>query len=330
MERKKTRLVCSLSILGMFLLLLPSVGSGQVNCGYGGTGTGIQAAITAAASGDTISVTGICAENIDIPKSVTIDGGGTAEIHAPVSTQSAVRIRAGVVTLKNFHSIQGGQDGVYVVSSTWSTILNNTIQSTHRDGVFVDFGGAPTINGNTIKNTARYGIIVFANAYAAIINNTITNNPGDGILVTEGAVARIGFLSSSQTTASPNTITGNEGDGINVTRASQAWIVGNTISNNDGNGVTVTKVSHAGVSNNTINQNGVNGIEVSQGSGANLGSDTGTTIFELPNTTTINNGGRGLECSVGGYVDGRLGTLNGVLGRKSITRGCVNSLTPLY
>jgi parallel beta-helix repeat protein len=338
---KKTRVISIIFGFGVFFWLLALTGEAATTWDCNCASQTIQSFINnpSVVYGDTISVTGICNENIDITKSgIIIDGGDingnpTAEIHAPVSTQSAVRIRAGVVTVKNFKSIQGGQDGVYVISSTGSTILNNTIQDTGRDGVFVDFGGAPTINHNTIKNTSRYGITVFANAYAAIINNTITNNPGDGILVTESADARIGFWSSSQTTASPNTITANGGDGIIVTRGSNAWIVGNTISNNDGNGVTVTKVSHAGVSYNTINQNGGHGIEVSQGSGANLGSETPSTpptIFELPNTTTVNNGGRGLECSIGGYVDGPLGTLNGIYGKKSVTRGCVNSLSPPF
>jgi parallel beta-helix repeat protein len=330
---KKTRVRSILFVFGVFFWLLALTGEAATIWDCNCASQTIQSFINdpAVVSGDTISVTGICSENVDITKGIAIDGNSTAEIHAPASTTiNAVRIRAGGVTLKNFKSIQGGRDGVYVVSSTGTTILNNTFQNTGRDGVFVDLGAAPTINHNTIKNTARYGILVFANAYAVIINNTITNNPGEGIVVTESADARIGFSSNSDTNASPNTITSNGGDGIYVTRASNAWIVGNTISNNTGNGITVEKVSHAGVSANTINQNGGHGIEVSQGSGANLGDDTGTTIFELPNATTVNNGGRGLECSVGGYVDGRLGTLNGVLGSKSITRGCVNSLTPLY
>ena len=339
--RQKTGVISIIFVFGVFFWFLALTGEAATVVCTGQPGQKLlQSAIDAAVSGDTISVSGICNESIDIAKSgITIDGGDingnpTAEIHVPVSTTvNAVRIRAGAVTLKNFKSIQGGRDGVYVVSSTGTTILNNTIQNTGRDGVFVDLGAAPTINGNTINNNPRQGITVFANAFATIIKNTITNNQGAGIYITESSAARIGFVGTSETTASSNTITFNDGDGIVVTRASNAYIVGNTISNNDGNGVTVTKVSHAGVCDNTINQNGGNGIEVSEGSGANLGSETPSTpptIFELPNTTTVNNGGRGLECSIGGYVDGPLGTLNGIYGKKSVTRGCVNSLSPPF
>jgi parallel beta-helix repeat protein len=325
---EKIRIISILFVFGVIFWFLPLTGDAAtipVACGSGGTG--IQDAITAATSGDTISVTGTCNENVDINKGgITIDGNHTAQIDGPNTAQPTVKIRAGSVIIQNFLSIQGGQDGVYVVSSTGSTILNNTIQGTGRDGVFVYYGGAPTINDNTIQNNARCGITVFANSYAVIINNQITNNHSHGIMLTESADARIGFSSSSDTTASPNTIQSNDGDGIIVTRVSNAWIVGNTISNNAGNGVTVAKVSHAGISDNTINQNGGDGIEVSQGSGVNLGSDSGTSIFDSPNTTSINNSGRGLECFIGGYVDGNLGTLNGVHGKKSVVQGCFNSL----
>jgi parallel beta-helix repeat protein len=324
----KTRVILIVSVFGVFFWLLSLTGEAATTWNCNCASTTIQSFISnpSVVYGDTISVSGTCSENVDINKSgITIDGNLSAEIHAPDDNQPAVKIRAGVVTLRNFHSIQGGRDGVYVVSSTGSTIFNNTIQNTGRDGVLVDLGANPTINGNTIKNSPRRGITVYANGYAVIINNAITNSQDAGIYIIESSTARIGFVGPSDTNASPNTITSNGDDGIVVTGASNAYIVGNTISNNAGNGVTVTKVSHAGISDNTINQNGGDGIEVSQGSGADLGSDTGTTIFDLPNTTG-NNGGRGLECFIGGYVNGRLGTLNGVHGKKSVIEGCFNSL----
>jgi len=325
---KRIRGISAIFVFGVLFWLFLSAGEAVgVTC----PGESLQTAINAASSGDIISVTGICNENIDITKfGITIDGNNSAEIHASDATKPAVLIRANQVIVRKFHSIQGGQDGVYVATSIGSIIFNNTIQSNGRTGVYVFSGGAPTINANTITNNVSSGILVLGNGYAFITNNTITNNPGDGIYVTESSAARIGFSSPSQTTASPNTITLNGGDGIVVTRASNGWIVGNTISDNVGNGVTVEKSSHAGISANTIDHNGVDGIWVGQGSGANLGTDTGTGIFDAPNTTNTNNTNRGLECSDGGYIDGRLGTLNGVNGKKSITRGCVNSLIPPY
>jgi parallel beta-helix repeat protein len=332
---KKIRGISIIFVFGVFFWLLPLTGEAATTWGCDCSGSTIQSFINNASvvSGDTILVSGICNENIDITKSgIIIDGNGAvhAEIHAPDAAKPAVMMRAHQATIKNFNSIQGGVDGVYVTNSVGSIISSNTIRSNGRAGVYVFLGGAPTINGNTITNNASYGILLLANAYAFIINNTITSNLGDGIYVTESSAARIGFASVTQTTASPNTITSNGRHGIVVYGSSNALIVGNTISNNTGNGLTVGLGSHVGASANTIDNNGGDGIEVVAGSGISLGSDTGTGIFERPNETNTSNGNRGLECSVGGYVDGRLGTLNGINGKKSITRGCVNSLIPPY
>ena len=91
--------------------------------------------------------------------------------------------------------------------------------------------------------------------------------------------------------------------------------MGNTISENGGDGTRVARASQADISDNTIDGNSGNGILVTQNSGVNLGNDTGETIFDLPNTTTLKNGHFGLKGTIGGYADGRLGILDGSIGR---------------
>ena len=143
----------------------------------------------------------------------------------------------------------------------------------------------------------------------------------------EGAFARIGFWNAGDTTAKPNIIRGNHMDGIVVQRLSEARIVGNTIENNGGNGILVQLNSNVQASSNTINGNIGDGIAVVQGSGAQLGNDTGTGLFGSPNQTTIPNGGFGVSCLVGGYVDGVRGTLSGSRRRaERIAQGCFDSL----
>jgi parallel beta-helix repeat protein len=149
---------------------------------------------------------------------------------------------------------------------------------------------------------------------------------GYGIVVDGNSSAYIGIPGHYATVASPNTIEDNRVGGIYVGGSSDAYIVGNTISYNTDNGIVVSRVSHAYISDNTINRNGQNGILVSQNSGVNLGRDTGTTIFDLPNTTTLKNGDKGLMCSSGGYMDGRRGTLNGARGRVIHDGTCIDSL----
>jgi parallel beta-helix repeat protein len=282
-------------------LLLTEAATINVNCNTGS----LQTAINGAKSGDIISVTGTCNENVFIYKNnITLDGGGTATIKGPDATNSTIYVYGNRVTIKGF-TISGGFEGI-------SILVNSNA----------------TIDSNTIENTHHGGIIVVQNSFATIVNNTIRNNPNHGIVVSDTSSAFIGFTSPfpDVTVASPNTIEDNGSNGIQVWRSSSARIVGNTIRNNDGNGITVARVSHADISDNTIDGNGQNGIYVTQNSGVNLGSDTGTTIFNLPNTTTVNNGDKGLRCSIGGYMDGRRGTLNGARGRVGHDDTCIDSL----
>jgi hypothetical protein len=87
----------------------------------------------------------------------------------------------------------------------------------------------------------------------------------------------------------------------------------------------VLRGSQADIASNLIDGNGQNGIFVSEGSGANLGSGTAIATLDLPNSGT--NGDKGLGCSIGGYVDGVLGTPDGLHGAVGISKGCFNSVT---
>jgi len=299
---EKTRRLCGLVVLGMFLWFLPTIGEAvSVDC----TTQYLQPLINQYPAGTFFVVTGICYENItisEIKERVTIDGGGTATIIGQDTENATIYVRGQGVTIRGL-TISGGSNGIQVYH-----------------------GGTAVIDSNIIQNTGRGGIVIGNFGFARIINNTISSNPGYGIYVLEGSAARIGVFSTIETEPSPNMIEGNGDHGIFVTRSSDARIVGNTISNNAGDGVHVDRVSHADISANTINHNSGDGIEVSQGSGADLGSDMGEGIYDAPNITTINNGGRGLSCSIGGYVNGRLGSLTGEQGKKHVMQGCFSSV----
>lgn len=294
------------------LWLLPSVGKAQTSISCGSPGA-LQAAIDAAAPGATLLVSGTCNENVVIGEDksdITLDGQGSAIVDggpAATATSATIQVRGRGIVIKGFTTpgaITGGRHGVQVLR-----------------------GGTALIDGNKIQSTGGNGIFVTQGSSARIINNTIENNlSGDGIQVGENSSARIGILAGSDTTASPNTIQGNGGRGITVSRYSNARIVGNTIANNFSDGVRVVRVSHAEISDNEIRGNGGDGIEVGQNSGVNLGNDTGTGIFDLPNDTTANNSGSGIRCFTNSYADGRLGTLNGNSGPINFSGSCINSL----
>ena len=282
-----------------------SQGWAHVDCDKEGAGA-LQRAIDRATPGDTLTVSGTCYENLSIPPGkdrLTIDGGGTATINGADVTLNTLQIR-----------------GPKAITITGLTITGG------RAGIDVSRGSSALIDGNTIDRTGRNGITLGAFATANIVNNTIQNNASAGILVTGNAFGFIGFATADDTAASPNIIRSNGTHGISLTLSSSARIAGNTISDNVRHGINVERASQATISVNTIDANGQHGIYVTENSGVNLGSDTGPGLFDAPNRTTVNNVLRGIACRVGGYANGRRGTLNGNAGPTDFGGTCVNSL----
>lgn len=279
-------------------------------------GQSLQAAVNAAQLGAVINVTGTCSESVTIPdekQGLTLDGQNVATLTPPTSN-NALTVRGKGILIQNF-TITGGLNGIYV-----------------------NRGASATINHNNIHNTGANGIIVNQSSFAVIKNNTIQLNPSVGISVSENSTARIGFDFTTDSAASPNTIQNNGGRGISVSLTSHAGIVGNTIANNTGDGIGVFRVSQADIAGNTINNNGTvanggNGINVGQNSGVQLGEDNPSTFFDQPNQTTLNNAGYGINCSLGGYVRGHLGSSNQINGNSGQTTNpwpstCPQSLAP--
>ena len=266
----------------------------------------LQDAINAALPGETIDVTGTCAESLLVrneKQRITLSGGGTATINGPNANSPAVNVRGKGILIQGF-IITGGSDGIEV-----------------------NRGSNAVINSNVVQNTGGRGIAVDQLAFSVITNNTIQNNPEAGILVDESSTARIGFNLDTETTASPNTIQSN-GIGIAVMNNSSARIVGNTISANSGDGIFVTRDSQADIASNAIDGNGGDGIKLSDDAAVQLGEDSGASIYESPNTTTSANTGFGIRCTDGGVIDGRIGTVTGSGGATNFESSCVNDLVP--
>jgi parallel beta-helix repeat protein len=322
---KKTTRLFGLMFLVVSFWFLPSVGHAAdavVDCDKIPTPDSLQDAIDAAiaqAKGYVIDVSGTCKENVIIrygKVGIILDGHDAATIQGQPGSEL-------------FHTV--------TVFGRGNTIRGFTITGADLDGIGVGRGGSATIDHNVIQNNGRFGIDLFDNAFAIIINNIVEGNMSHGILVDENSSARIGFENFIDTVAQSNTIQGNGsielgGSGVVVIRSSSAVIVGNTIRDNVEDGIRVVRASHADIAHNHINSNHQNGILVSQNSGVNLGSDAPSpaTIFDSFNFTgsTLKNTKKGIVCSIGAYVDGRRGTLNGLLGVGSYTTGCTNSTIP--
>ena len=291
------------------VVLIPSLALAGVrrlvDCRAGDT---IGEALTATPSlkpGDTLLVSGTCVENVEITlDGITLDGQGSATLRGADSSRDTLRfvgVRAATVTGLR---IAGGRDGIQTRWATTVYILNNTIEQ-----------------------TGRNGIQLTRSSYAHISNNVIRNNPRNGIEVQDSRT-RIGGTLDEPPQPFPNVIEDNGGQGIVVSRGSVARINGNTIRRSGQNGIFVEKVSQADIGSNLIENNAQSGIQATQNSGVNLGADTGTGLEQSPNSSGARNGQWGIDCSLGAYADGRLGSLTGARGQKNFTEGARDSLLP--
>ena len=265
-------------------------------------GDKLQIKLNAASAGDTLTVHGVCNENItvrDEAARITIDGQGSATIHGPSSAAATITVLGRNITIKGF-TITGGRQGFNVLR-----------------------GGSALIDSNTIQESAGIGIIVLQIGHARIVNNTIQFNPGGGISVQENSFARIGFLDLGGP-ALGNTVRKNGVAGVIVQSTSGAALVGNSVSENDGPGASVKGGSYAHLAANHIDSNAADGVSVSQNSYVQLGGEAG--ILNAPNDTQVPNVGFGLRVSLNSSVGGRLATLTGADGAKKFDRSSTDAL----
>ncbi len=290
-------------LAGLCFSALANAATVAVDCDAGNT---ITAALANVKPGDTVLVSGTCKEQVSVPPEIvriTLDGQKKTTIHhpgAPAASVHAVYIRGKEITIKGF-TVTGGQDGIHL-SGPASTLIDGNV---------------------VVKNSGR-GIHIDKGSIARILNTTVEQSGGIGIDVTGASYAYIGVFIPRVPALAPNTIRNNGGPGINIERTSGAWIVGNTISNNKESGIAVHRNAQADVIANTINGNGGDGITVSYNGGVNFNSEPRK---DGPNKTMESNGGAGIKCMVGGYVDGPMGTLAGTKGTKDFDTGCVDRTT---
>lgn len=285
-----------------FSALLANAATVSVDCDAGNT---IMAALGSVKPGDTVLVSGTCKEQVTIAPEVvriTLDGQKKTTIQhpgGPAASPHALYNRGKEIIIKGF-TVTGGLDGIHLSGPASALIDGNVV----------------------VKNTGR-GIHIDKGSVARILNTTVEQSGGIGIDVTGASYAYIGVFIPRVPALAPNTIRNNGGPGINIERTSGAWIVGNTISNNKESGIAVHRNSQADVIANVINANGGDAITVSHNGGVNLSSETRR---DGPNQTAAgqNNGGAGIKCMIGGYVDGPIGTLTGAKGAKDFDKSCVD------
>jgi len=235
----------------------------------------IQAAVNAAAAGDTILVqSGTYYENVNVNKALTlrgVDSGSGLPVVDAGRSGDAIILRANNCTLQDFVAMNSsGQSGIRVLSS-YNTISGNTAVGNYYGIAIRSSSIGNTISGNTATDNSYYGILLDSSSGNTISDNIATGN-SNGIYL---------YFSSIGNTISGNTATGNTNSGICISSSSGNTISDNTAAGNSNYGIYLRSSSNGNtISGNTATGNTNSGICLSSSSSDN--TITG-------NTATANN-----------------------------------------
>jgi parallel beta-helix repeat protein len=277
-----------------------------VDCSAGQSITNVLQ--TVSGSPLTITVSGVCSENVTITRNdVTLQGAAAGSgITGPDTTQDTVVIQGAQRVALDSLTVSGGYNGVTGNGGAAFTVQRSTIQNARNNGIVVRASSSASIDSNTVTGNASDGIQVRENSNATITNNTIQSNAIYGIQIRQASSALIGQTDAG--TAAGNLIEGHGRDGIRVYFVSSAHLYGNTIQHNgllgQDQGMSVdwhSAVRLIGL--NTITANTGPGIDV-RTSTLRTGSGDGIT----PSTNEIsNNIGGGIWAEKNAYLDLREG-----------------------
>lgn len=245
----------------------------------------------------TITVTGTCAENVDIFQRdrVTIQAppGVTASITAANPNASVFQIIGSrLITLRRL-VIRNGSQGIGIFRGSDVHIEGSEIEDNSEAGVLatensiVTFGGASPEQFVRVSSNGGPGIAVNTSVLNIFGFTTIEDNGAAGIVISFVGQAIIDGIQGE------NVIRRNGSHGVLLNGTSDALFSGqNTIRDNEGAGVQVVNGSHAAFNAfvlgdgtervNVIERNGRFGVNVAGSSGAN---------FNGPNTIRINDRG---------------------------------------
>ncbi len=196
---------------------------------------------------------------------LTLDGNG--HIISGLGQGCGVEVRYQTdVTIKNL-TLQGLTNGVVLMYSSNSRLMNNTANSNTQNGIYLGKSSGNTLIGNTANSNNYAGIQVYDNGNGnTLTGNTTNSNVMHGISITQN---------SSNNTLEDNTANSNTLSGIHL-----GWfcsfntLSGNTTLNNGTCGITLREGCHSNtLLGNTASSNNLHGILLEHNSQQNILTD---------------------------------------------------------
>lgn len=298
-------LVSKLTTAASVVLMATAIEAATICVNEGGSGScesSIQAAVTLAAAGDTISVrNGEYFESVVIPAGkdgLTIKGRGRNTIlDAEATSLDSIEVGSANVTLKDFRIRNGNGNGVYTFAAG-TRVLRLEITGPEGDCVGASANGV-SVEASKLFACGDNGVDITGND-ANVTGSVLETGDNGGI-----------FISGSAALVESNTISGAEdGDCIDVDGAS-AEVIGNTVAGCDGNGVNVSGDNPL-VERNRVTSTDSNGMHIScsvcttggvrRNQVSNIADDDGgfeinATGLTVENNSTLNTADEGFEVS---------------------------------
>jgi len=266
---------------------------------------GIQQAIDAAVSGNTINVAaGTYAENVIINKSLTLAAASAPVLDGIGIGGVGMLINAPDVTIDGFE-IKNYAIGIRTYGGPGSFgnlgILNSNIHNNTQNGILIvyDIFNNVTINNCTISNNSQNGIGI-ANGVQitnlGISNTQVTGNGYHGLFVTNANIGNINIINSAFNGSTTNGYSGIT-FGTAASTIGDFSMQGGSLSGNKGCGLSIVQAPS------TFNSITLNGVTIQNNleSGIMLGGGARTGSLSILNSTFSGNAWEELDLSGGWF-----------------------------